>query len=253
MLPLKEPLWFSSVPHVALTWPFLPSSLSFLRMMFRMPATPSGSYLAVGLVMISTRSMLLAGICSSRLWVAEPVIPEGRPSMRMVTLPEPRRLRLPSMSTSMLGTLRSNSVAVDPALLRSSPTRNTLRSIIISRLDLCSTTSAASKACMLGSRRSVPRSCSVPPRGLSRMSPTSVETYPMKPIWALNRPMGISVMRKRPLASVTPPVMTLSSSKARMEMVANSMGVPESPSSTLPKTTPILGRSAMSGLAPDGR
>ena len=88
--------------------------------------------------------------------------------------------------------------------------------------------------------------------GSSRMSLTVVDRYPMKPICARKRPTGISVMRKRPLLSVTPPVITLSWSKAKMLMVANSMGAPESASSTVPKTTPIFGRSPSGRLPPPG-
>ena len=59
--------------------------LVFLRMMLRMPAMPSGSYFADGLVMTSTRSMELAGICSRNAFWAAPVNPEGLPSMRICT------------------------------------------------------------------------------------------------------------------------------------------------------------------------
>ena len=52
-------------PFATLTWvlPLKPDRFSFLSTMLRMPAMPSGSNLAEGFVITSTRSIELAGNC----------------------------------------------------------------------------------------------------------------------------------------------------------------------------------------------
>ena len=74
------------------------------------PATPSGSYFAEGLVMISMVSMLLAGICCR---ASEPCKMLGRPSMSTVNEELPRKLTLPSMSTWTEGVF-SKAVTAEP-------------------------------------------------------------------------------------------------------------------------------------------
>ena len=118
---------------------------------------PSGSYLAEGLVMISTRSMELAGSCWRKAAPATPASPEGRPSMRICTLEEPRKKTLPSMSTVTEGTLVRSSWALAPVWVRSLPTLNTRRSIFISNVLCCSITTASSRLRMAGSRAMSPR------------------------------------------------------------------------------------------------
>ena len=130
---------------------------------------PSGSYFADGLVMTSTRSIELAGICSRNAFWAAPVNPEGLPSMRICTCEEPRSDTLPSMSTATEGTLTSSSLAVPPAAERSFPTLNTLRSMSISRELASSTTTASSKALTRGLRAMLPASYDVVVRGDSMM------------------------------------------------------------------------------------
>ena len=87
-----------------------------------MPAVPSGSKRAEGLVMSSTRSTALAGKDSKKASRAPPASPEGRPSMRICTPADPRRVMLPSMSTLTEGMFSSNSVVLPPRLVRSLPT-----------------------------------------------------------------------------------------------------------------------------------
>ena len=78
------------------------------------PAAPSGSYLAEGLVIISMFSIVADGICfSSSLgssWV-------GLPSMSTLKFELPRRVTLSWMSTLTEGTLRSASTAVPEVAL----------------------------------------------------------------------------------------------------------------------------------------
>ena len=110
-----------------------------------MPAIPSGSYFAEGLVITSIRSMALAGICSKKAFSVAPVIPEGLPSMRICTFDDPLKEMLPSISTETEGTLTSNSLAVPPAADRSLPTLKTRRSMSISSVLASSNTIASSR------------------------------------------------------------------------------------------------------------
>lgn len=80
-----------------------------------MPEVPSGLYLAEGFVMTSIFSISLAGSCCKTSARLRPMRAEVRPLMRMRTLSDPRRLTLPSMSTSTEGTFCSKSPA-EPAL-----------------------------------------------------------------------------------------------------------------------------------------
>ena len=50
-------------PKVACTEPFKPKVFSFFKIIFRIPAVPSASYRADGLVITSTRSIASAGNC----------------------------------------------------------------------------------------------------------------------------------------------------------------------------------------------
>ena len=96
---------------------------------------PEASYLAEGLVMISTCEICEAGIWSSRAPVPPLAVPAGLPSMRMVRLELPRMLTTPLASTATEGTFCSTFTAVPPMLLRSFST-------LMTRLPRSSTTVA---------------------------------------------------------------------------------------------------------------
>ena len=77
--------------------------------MFTIPAFPSGSNFAEGLVIISILRIILAGICSSASAALKGV---GLPSIRTVKLELPRNDTFPSMSTVTEGLLARTSMAV---------------------------------------------------------------------------------------------------------------------------------------------
>ena len=66
--------------------------------------------------MTSTRSTMLAGSDCRKLPSWSPVMGDVRPFTCTATFWLPRRLTLPSWSTSTAGTLRSTSVALPPAV-----------------------------------------------------------------------------------------------------------------------------------------
>ena len=106
----------SGVPTLIFATPFNPKApevFSF-NLIFMMPDMPSGSYLAEGLVITSTLSTELAGICSSSVSKSFPIISYGRPLISTLTLEEPRSVTVPSLSTETLGTVSNTSVAVPP-------------------------------------------------------------------------------------------------------------------------------------------
>ena len=93
-----------------------------------MPAEPSGLYLALGLSITSTRSMLSAGICcsiSARLSVVSPL---ALPFIHTSTLVLLRSEISPSVSISTEGMFSSRSLAEPPAAASTWSTVNVLRS-----------------------------------------------------------------------------------------------------------------------------
>ena len=205
--------------------PFNPTNLFFFRTMFKIPAIPSGSYFAVGFVMTSTRSMELAGIAARNDVRAAPVMPEGRPSIRICTLPDPRNVMLPSMSTATLGTFASSSVAVAPLAVRSLPTLNTRRSIIISSVLRSSTTSAASSASTAGSSRMSPRfTAPAFSLGLTINGLRVYRVYPMKLMVSTCGPNFTSPSRNVPSSPASVPPVTALSRGDISAMLAYGMG-----------------------------
>ena len=89
--------------------------------MFRIPAVPSASYLAEGLVITSTFSMASAGNCLRASVEPNPASAEGFPLMSILTFSLPLRLMAPSTSTFTDGTLFRASLTVAPLMVRSLP------------------------------------------------------------------------------------------------------------------------------------
>jgi len=109
--------------------PLKPASTFFFITTLMIPAMPSGSYLAEGLVMISMFSMAEAGSCRK---ASLPESTLGLPSIRTVKLEEPLSETFPSISTSTEGVFSSTSTAVPPAALMSWLTLITFLSILYS-------------------------------------------------------------------------------------------------------------------------
>ncbi|MNE38995.1 hypothetical protein D3C80_1329180 [compost metagenome] len=88
--------------------------------MFTIPAPPSASYLADGLVITSTFSIASAGIKrkASTIFIAF----EGLSSIRIFTFSFPLKLTFPSTSTVTDGILFKTSLTVPPFTMRSLPT-----------------------------------------------------------------------------------------------------------------------------------
>ena len=114
--------------------PFNPLSLSFFKIIFNIPDDPSALYLDDGFVIISTLSISLPCNCLKAFGPSNPIILAGLPSIKILTLCEPLRLMLPSISKSMDGMFSRISSAVPPLLLKSLPTLNTLLSNFNSKL-----------------------------------------------------------------------------------------------------------------------
>ncbi len=89
--------------------------------MFKIPAVPSASYLADGLVITSTFSMASAGSCVRASVDPKPANADGLPLIRILTFSLPLKLMAPSTSTSTEGTLFKASVIVAPLLVKSLP------------------------------------------------------------------------------------------------------------------------------------
>ncbi len=106
--------------------------------MFKIPAIPSASYFADGLVTTSTLSIILAGILFK-----PPVKPEGRPSIKMRTFSEPRKATFPSISTVTEGTLFKISSAEPPVFAKSFPTLKTFLSKVKTTLLFSARTSTS--------------------------------------------------------------------------------------------------------------
>ena len=98
-------------PTVAFIEPLKPLATPFLRIIFKIPAVPSASYLAEGEVTTSTLSMASAGNCLSASVPLKPTSAEGFPSISILTFSLPLRLTFPSTSTSTEGTLSKTSEA----------------------------------------------------------------------------------------------------------------------------------------------
>ena len=79
--------------------PFNPSVFSFLKIIFKIPAVPSASYLAEGDVITSTRSMASAGSWRNASVEPKPAIADGFPLIKIRTFSLPRKLMAPSTST----------------------------------------------------------------------------------------------------------------------------------------------------------
>ena len=94
--------------------PFRPANLFSFKTMLMIPAIPSGSYLAPGLVITSTSAMLAAGMLRKSDFTSPPAMVDGFPSIMRFTWELPRRLTLSSMSTSTPGTWRRTSMADPP-------------------------------------------------------------------------------------------------------------------------------------------
>ena len=108
--------------------------------MFKIPADPSALYLDDGLVIISTLSISLPCNCLNAFGPSNPIILAGLPSINILTLCDPLRLMLPSISKSIDGIFSRISSAVPPLLLKSFPTLKTLLSNFNSKLLLSALT-----------------------------------------------------------------------------------------------------------------
>ena len=178
--------------------------------MFKIPAVPSGSKRAEGLVINSTRSTALAGKDSRKASLAPPDRPEGRPSIKICTPEDPRRVMLPSMSTWTEGMFSSNSVVLPPRLVKSLPTWNTRLSTRISMTEACSTTKASFKAVISGSSWRVPTSHFSDSGflGVHMRGPTRWVWYPGKRTSNKRRPTSTFSMRKAPSSELKTPSKT---------------------------------------------
>ncbi len=115
-------------PKVAVNEPFKPFLLSFFRIILIIPAIPSASYRADGLVMTSILSIRSPCSILKASGLLRPTSPEGLPSTSIRTFELPRKLTFPSTSTATEGTLSSISEAFLPLLVRSLATLKTLLS-----------------------------------------------------------------------------------------------------------------------------
>ncbi len=119
-------------PAPACIEPLKPVVVFFFKTILIIPAPPCASYLADGLVITSTFSMLLAGICSRPLFMD---CMEGLPLINILTALFPLRLITPFASTFTEGTLFKMSLAFPPFDIKSFPTLNTFLSRFSSKLD----------------------------------------------------------------------------------------------------------------------
>ena len=94
--------------------PFNPSSLTFFIIILIIPAVPSGSYFAEGLVIISIFLIAFAGICFNKSLA---LTGDGRPSTKTVKPELPLKVTFPSISTFIDGTFSKTSAAVPPLAL----------------------------------------------------------------------------------------------------------------------------------------
>ena len=127
-------------------------------MIFKIPAVPSASYLADGLVITSTLSMASAGSCRNASVEPKPAKAEGRPLIRIRTFSFPLRLIAPSTSTLTDGTLFNASLTVAPLVVISFPMLYIFLSNLTSTVVFSPTTSTASNCSTLIPNFTVPRS-----------------------------------------------------------------------------------------------
>lgn len=102
--------------------PFIPCNLLLRKIIFRIPAVPSASYLAEGEVITSTFSIASAGNWRKASVEFKPTSPDGLPLINIRTLSFPRKETFPSTSTETDGTLSNTSLTVPPLTVRSLPT-----------------------------------------------------------------------------------------------------------------------------------
>ncbi len=127
------------------------------------PPMPSGSYFAEGLVITSTRSIMAAGILSTMARRSPCVRPLGLPSISTFTFWSPRRLILPSISTSKEGILFNASEAVPPCTVRLWSTKKIFLSMVWINCGTSPITSTSCSCIIETDKAIVPRSCSIPP------------------------------------------------------------------------------------------
>ena len=107
-------------PKVPVTLPLRPSFLSFLRIIFKIPAVPLASNLEEGLVITSILSIWSAGmLCSALAPSSIPSRAEGLPFIKNFTLELPLIETVPSVSTEIEGTFDSTSCRLPPLLIMS--------------------------------------------------------------------------------------------------------------------------------------
>ena len=211
--------------------------------MLIMPPTPSGSYLAEGLVITSTFSIIEAAIFSIEPRLPLPVVPLLFPSTRMVTFASPAIETTPSISTSTEGTFLNTSAPLPPADEISRPTLNIFLSMVCTNVLSSPITSIASifKVDMLIT--TLPRFCLILPPSLGYIfnGPISFFLYPMNSTTATYFPSGISSILIRPSLSLSPPVIRSLCSRSTNDTEAYSIGFVVVESMIKPWTTPIAG------------
>ncbi len=105
---------FCRVPSAPPTEPVNPRASFFFVIILIIPALPSASYFAVGVVTTSTSLIWSAGMAFSALATSDEKSVEGFPLMSICIFDEPRRLTLPSKSTDSNGTRLNTSDASPP-------------------------------------------------------------------------------------------------------------------------------------------
>ena len=91
---VEIPYWVGS-PIVGLIEPLNPVTFPFLKIIFKIPAVPSASYLAEGEVITSTLSIASAGNWRKALVPSKPTKEEGFPSIKIRTFSFPLKLTFP--------------------------------------------------------------------------------------------------------------------------------------------------------------
>ena len=131
--------------------------------MLMIPPIPSGSYFAEGLLITSTRSIMAAGILSTMARRSPCVRPLGLPSISTFTFWSPRRLILPSISTSTEGIFFNASDAVPPITVRLWSTKKIFLSMVCMNWGKSPMTSTSAICTADNSIATLPMSCSIPP------------------------------------------------------------------------------------------
>ncbi len=117
------------LPKLILTLPLIPDNFPFFITTLMIPAFPSASYFAEGLVITSICFTDDAGICFK---TSLPFNVVGLPSIRTTKSELPRKVTLPCGSTCTEGVFSRAVAALPPALFKSFSTFTTLRSILYS-------------------------------------------------------------------------------------------------------------------------